>query len=325
MVSSLRSLLSRVIDYAGMFPPAELPVGQALRNYAEYRGGEHSWALSRLVIGASTLEQIDLKASEFAAEAGAPWHLAVIGRGGEELISCLKVLQQEMRAISTFNQRNEGVASVDVIEMRMPPAVMESGSDGVLELVERSSEAIATGATGMIPFFEIPYGARGPEELFGTLSALSKFNTQWAGPRYHAVGAKIRTGGSSAEAFPSTRQLAFFVGACSKLHLPFKATAGLHHPLRQRDESIGAEVHGFVNVFVGVVLADALKINLQTLIKVLESDQADDFLFKEDGLSWHGRDVTLEQIATARKDVGISYGSCSFTDPIEGLKSMNWL
>ncbi len=81
-------------------------------------------------------------------------------------------------------------------------------------------------------------------------------------------------------------------------------------------------MHGFLNVFIGVVLTHALHIDLQSLIKVLESEKIDDFAFGDEGLSWCGKNVSLDQIAAARKHVGISFGSCSFDDPIEYLQKL---
>src|SRR5262245_7231217 len=55
---ALAALLDRLIDYAGTFPPASLPRDAAVTNYRQYRGGEHSWMLRWLVVGAGELEQV---------------------------------------------------------------------------------------------------------------------------------------------------------------------------------------------------------------------------------------------------------------------------
>ena len=62
MVDSVRALMSGVIDYAGMFPPARLPLEEALQNYNTYLRGEHAWVLSRFVCGVSILEGIEVYA-----------------------------------------------------------------------------------------------------------------------------------------------------------------------------------------------------------------------------------------------------------------------
>ena len=45
MNASLRALLTGVVDYAGLFPPARLPLDEAIRNYARYRQGSDAWML----------------------------------------------------------------------------------------------------------------------------------------------------------------------------------------------------------------------------------------------------------------------------------------
>src|SRR5437763_3891487 len=54
----LRALLERLIDYAGMFPPATLACGDAVANYTRYRAGEHAWMLRWLVVGAAELPHV---------------------------------------------------------------------------------------------------------------------------------------------------------------------------------------------------------------------------------------------------------------------------
>src|SRR5690606_4638017 len=64
--------------------------------------------------------------------------------------------------------------------------------------------------------------------------------------------AKLRTGGATADAVPTERELADFLDACLDRQLPFKLTAGLHHPVRHTDAASGLEQHGFLNVLAAV-------------------------------------------------------------------------
>ncbi len=61
---------------------------------------------------------------------------------------------------------------------------------------------------------------------------------------------KFRTGGVSAEFFPSPEQLAVCLESALDRELPFKCTAGLHHAVRHRDEQTGISHHGFLNVLL---------------------------------------------------------------------------
>ncbi len=56
---SLRALLTRLIDYAGLFPPASLDLATVIANYAQYSSSPESWMLNRLVIPATELDAID--------------------------------------------------------------------------------------------------------------------------------------------------------------------------------------------------------------------------------------------------------------------------
>ncbi|MCH8854447.1 MAG: hypothetical protein IID41_17610, partial [Planctomycetes bacterium] len=105
MNASLCSLMTRLIDYAGMFPPAGLPHEEAVANYATYRAGPHSSILSRLICKASVLQDLDLATHVDSAKTNGPWRLVAIGRGGDDLISALEVLQRDLKAVTVFNQR----------------------------------------------------------------------------------------------------------------------------------------------------------------------------------------------------------------------------
>ena len=58
MSLSLRALLHGIIDYAGLFPPASLPLDETVLAYSRHRRGPHSWALGRLVVPALRLPEL---------------------------------------------------------------------------------------------------------------------------------------------------------------------------------------------------------------------------------------------------------------------------
>jgi hypothetical protein len=139
----------------------------------------------------------------------------------------------------------------------------------------------------------------------------------------NGLRAKIRTGGVVATAFPDAEQVAGFVAACMRLRLPFKATAGLHHPLRcvkpftyERDAPRGT-MHGFVNLFLAAALPDRAA-------EILLDEDPGAFAFDEDGASWRGTRISNAELATMR-ECAISFGSCSFEEPVHDLKELGWL
>jgi len=136
--------------------------------------------------------------------------------------------------------------------------------------------------------------------------------------------AKIRTGGVFADAFPSGDAIAAFIRMCADLDLPFKATAGLHHPIRcvrpltYEANAPSAVMHGFLNVFIAAALP-------QFADKVMREENPRAFAFDEGGLWWHDCRVTVEEIERVRSELAISFGSCSFEEPIADLKELGWL
>jgi hypothetical protein len=140
----------------------------------------------------------------------------------------------------------------------------------------------------------------------------------------HRLRAKIRTGGLTPDALPPLDNVAAFLRACRKAGVAFKATAGLHHPLRcmrpltyAPDAPIGT-MHGFLNVFLAAALLDHAD-------EVLREEDARAFAFDHDGASWRGHRVTTDDLRKLRGGFAISFGSCSFEEPIEDLRTLGWL
>ena len=141
------------------------------------------------------------------------------------------------------------------------------------------------------------------------------------------VFAKLRTGGVKPEMIPPVRDVADFIRACAERRIAFKATAGLHHPVRStRGLTYDADppravMHGFLNVFVAAVLAWHGDRDLEPVLA--ESDQA--ALRFDDRLHWRDRSLSAEQVREARRDFAHSFGSCSFDEPVQGLQALGLL
>lgn len=279
MKNSLRILLDRLIDYAGLFPPAGLTMAEAVREYAEQREGPHNWALGRFVLPATQLDE---------------FHQAA-GRAASELPLSVLVSPDDFSKIDRPNVQAVELKALDVSEIepaaaRVPPA--------------------------MLAFFEIPI-ERNPGELVRAMAAVG-------------ARAKVRTGGVTPDAFPAAAQLVKFMAACHQANVPFKATAGLHHPvcavrpLTYEPGSPSHEMFGFVNVFVA---AGFIRhgMSQKEAVNVLTEHDAAAFDFQDDGLSWRGQRLTGHQLAAARRSFALSFGSCSFREPIQELAELGWV
>ncbi len=246
---ALRALLDRLIDYAGMFPPAALGRGDAVANYTRYRDGPHGWMLRWLVVGAAELPHLP-----------------------RELDNSLSVL-------------------TDADEPRA--AVIES------KRVVQAPRPV---------YCEVPVGELDEVKRAGAF-------------------AKVRTGGVKPEAIPSVADVAVFVIACAERRLPFKATAGLHHPVRASHpltydaDPPRAVMHGFVNVFLAAALAWHGDRDLEPILA--ETDPAA-FRF-DDRAHWRDRSLSAEQVREAREQFAHSFGSCSFEEPVRDLEALGLL
>jgi hypothetical protein len=139
--------------------------------------------------------------------------------------------------------------------------------------------------------------------------------------------AKFRTGGLTPDAIPSIDSVAAYIHACLDRRIAFKATAGLHHPIRS-DHPLtyepGAPVatmHGFINVFLAAALAWN---GTRHIAPVLAETDNSAFRF-DDCAHWRDLSLSAEQVQDARTNFAHSFGSCSFEEPIADLKKLGWL
>jgi hypothetical protein len=286
-------LLRHSIDYAGLFPPAALDMPSAVDNYAGYREGDDSWALGRFVLPAERLSEFARTSAQYGAASSAEerWPLAALA--GPDLAADLAV-------VAAFNQESPR-ASVDTLELKADSAAV------IGDLMRRIPEHLQT-------YVEIPVD-RDPTPLLTALKA--------AGAR-----AKVRTGGVTRNSFPDSSSLLRFVASCVQMGVAFKATAGLHHPLRAEyrltyaPDSDRGPMFGFLNLFLAGAFLRAGMNEDQAHEALVENSPAAIGL-EGDGISWRGRRLEVNQLKHAREEVMVSFGSCSFTEPLSELQALH--
>jgi hypothetical protein len=293
---SVRSLLEGAIDYAGLYPPASLSMSEAVINYAMYRNSNYSWMLGRFVVGVGRLKEFYENAADFISrDQSSKWHIAVVA--GDDLFHAI-------RSVEDFNAAHGPNVVCDTVEMKTLTTYQ----------VETVS---ATLPRGLAVYFEIEPNS----ELTELITAVSV-----AGQR-----AKIRTGGVTAAAFPSSSEIVRFVRLCTAANVPFKATAGLHHPIRcfrpltYDANSVKGTMHGFLNLFLMTGFArESFRRNF--LEDVMEDEFEEVFEFDPAGVKWRNEfGLTLRQIERLRTYGIQSFGSCSFDEPIADLQSLGIL
>ncbi|HLW76336.1 MAG TPA: hypothetical protein VKS01_05110 [Bryobacteraceae bacterium] len=250
--------LQSIVDYAGLFPPAALPLAEAVANYARYRKSPESWMLAKFVVPIAR-----------AAEVDPSFPLSVLSSG--DFTADARLLAK--------------LPNADAIEIKASDAAtIESAARSLPDAIEK--------------YFEIV-----------DLSLLPAIAARHA-------RAKIRTGGVTPEAFPDADFIVRFLIACAQSSVPFKATAGLHHPLRcyrrltYAQDSPSGWMYGFLNLFIAA--AHAADASTTEIREILLREAPDSF-------------PEMSPILSRERTQGIAFGSCSFEEPVADLKALNLL
>jgi len=248
---SLRALLKNSIDYTGLLPPADVPVGSAIAAFRSYRSGESNWLLGHFVTTSRFLSQIP---AEF---------------------------------------------------------------DGVLSVVSNCDFTRAASIETKLPVATSrPTYCEVPVESLDEVVRAGSF-------------AKIRTGDAVPESIPSTENVADFIATCAMKRLPFKVTGALQHPMRSihplshRNGGAHALMHGFLNVLLAAAFAWYGE-KQDVLESILNEEDADAFRFGEKA-KWRDMSLDVNQISSVREHFIHSFGSGSFTEPIDYLHKLNLL
>ncbi len=293
---SVGTLLAGAIDYAGLFPPAGLPMSEAVINYAMYRNSNYSWMLGSFVLPSARLGEFIENAREFISrDSKTAWRLSVLT--GEDL-------NASIREINEFTAKYGQGVVIDSIEVRA----------NTVSKIENTCSLLPAGVKA---YFELGLGKNFPDLL-----------TKIAGTGQYA---KIRTGGVTPGAFPTSSAIIRFVRSCLAANVPFKATAGLHHPMRcfrpltYENNSPKGTMHGFLNLFLMTGFArEAYRSSL--LEDVMEEEFDEVFRFEDQSITWR-REFSLKlwQIEKLRQNGIHSFGSCSFDEPIADLQKLGIL
>ena len=284
--ASARALMAGAVDYAGLFPPAQLPLADALAEYRRALAGADAWMLGRFIVPAV---QLSVLADAVVPDAhdGRGWTVSAIVR---------EHMDEDAAAVQTFNQRaaNQRVR-VDTIECR------PSSSDSITWLAKTFSPAFSV-------HVEVGVGATSPDDL----RVVAR----------HQLRAKVRTGGLAPGAFPAPASLVAFIESARDMGVPFKATAGLHHAMRGAyplSDEIGAQsatMHGFVNLMLATAAVGARLPTAIAAALLTRTDHAA-LVFDDDRVRWGDVELSTNAIGRMREAQCVSFGSCSFREPAD--------
>jgi hypothetical protein len=297
-LKTVTALLDGLVDYAGLFPPSSEDMRVALENYASYLDSPDRRALGRFIVPLRRLKELETAGKGLLPRGpnSEPWRLSVlvaedVQAAGEEMLE--------------FNRHHwsgsaGGNAVIDVVELKASTA----------DEIEHQRAALPRFFTA---YFEIPHKG----DVATLLSAIARSGSR----------AKIRTGGVTPDAFPTATEIIDFIAACKREGVAFKATAGLHHPLRgeyrltYEPDSAKGTMYGFLNVFLAAALVYAGD-GEETALAALEESDPGALSFTDDAIIWRGRRLDLREIEASRSQFAISFGSCSFREPVDELESL---
>lgn len=287
--ATLRALLAELIDYAGLFPPAALPMVDVCRNFATYRRSSHTWALGRIVVPIARLAELSDLVADGSPE---PWPVSALA--GDDVAHGADIIRQ-------VNTR--GRLAIDTVEAR---ALSVAAIDSIVD----------TFGPSLTVYLEIPVAAD-PRALVEAIAV--------SGAR-----AKIRTGGITPDAFPAAAHTARFITCCAEYDVAFKATAGLHHPVRgdyrltYADDAPRTTMFGFLNMFVAAAFARRGMAE-SSLAELLDEREPTALHFTDTAIRWRDYTLSLADVTSARASFAIAFGSCSFREPIDDLQQCGLL
>jgi hypothetical protein len=299
-VSAVRAFLGELIDDAGLFPPAALPLSEALAANERSAAGSEYWMLGRFVVPASQVGAL----ARLLDDSPDPLGCSVVVDATNAATEFADLARLEAERGDRF--------AIEALEARLAAAPGTTPKERVAAL------AAALDAAGWNErpslFVEVAPGV----DLVATFEALRSERAV----RDLDVCAKLRCGGATPGMVPEPHAVARFIATARRSDVPFKATAGLHHPFRHYDETLGGVMHGFINVVGAAVLAaSSERLDEATLSAIVADEDAANFRLDDESFAWRERRADRVAIGAARMRLVRSYGSCSFTEPVDDLRA----
>lgn len=306
-----KAFFSGLVDYAGLFPPATLGLTEAVSNFKEYLERPERWMLSRFIATPAHVDQLGEElVGKFTQDT--PLDISLVSRDP------IKDLPSVQRKLAT----SDGRVILGALEI-----VIDPKKDIAQQITTVENSLCSLEGTSMrVPvFYEVPLCDDWPavfSKLIDHIQESKKATTR-------AVGFKLRCGGVEKNLIPTPERVARSIHACATKKIPIKFTAGLHQPFRhvdQLDARIGdVPIHGYCNVFFAALVANSTQVTLPDLIAIVSEMHSLRPEFDTHGMRWLGHEISTREIEAARSTVVISYGSCSFEEPLQAARDLGWL
>ncbi|MDP9432447.1 MAG: hypothetical protein M3P91_06990 [Actinomycetota bacterium] len=270
------ALFAGLLDDAAIFPPGNAPMAQAMDAFSAGQAGPAQPYVGAFLCSAPRL--VELR-SVLHPDAQLDLGLVVPG-GVEALPAALQTVAADPR-------------------LRLKAVELPAGDAGVPLTLDALDDMLEQGVPAYV---EVPLDSYVPDAAAVVRAAGRRL--------------KMRIGGTTAAAFPTSAQLAAGLITCAAEQLAFKLTAGLHHAVRYRDSATGFEHHGFLNVLAAVANA-------------ADGGQAAhvaDLLEERDIAALAQWAATLDDGTAARiRALFVGFGTCSTRDPMDDLVALGLL
>lgn len=293
MVTGLQSWLDGAFDYAGLFPPANLGMESALREYIDLHDQPAGFLVDRFLVPAKRFTEMAGLLESVGVQQGFP--VSVIGSPYAP-----GSIDADWKACT------DPRVEVSAYELKCPPGAVPKG---LLKEVKKSAAADVLGDDF---FLEFAWDEHQEDNLAEAASTLED------------IGFKARTGGLTSADFPSPGQLAEWIVMTASLDASVKFTAGLHEAFRYHDDQLGVMRHGFLNVLTAFVLARAEDLGIEGITEILEETAPRRFNLGRAHLGFAGHEVPWEEVEDAM-DWFRGIGSCSILEPYQALDRLHLL
>lgn len=261
-------------DDAATFPPGRAPLEDAVRAYLERRPTPLDAVVGPMVLPVADLPATAELLAQIAPEA-APFPVsAVVPIGG---------LADARRTVAELDAR----INVTAFELKT------AGDDDLSAFIKELGRVVAD-CIGV--WLELVAEQVDDDSL--TLM------------RERGVGLKFRTGGLTADLFPSAHTLAEVIRGAARAGVRFKLTAGLHEAIRFTSTETGLDHHGFLNIAAATAAART-GADTAAVAELLGSTDAAEL-------------TSLTRDGAWRRSFN-SFGTCSIREPVESLQRLGLL
>ena len=294
-MSTIPAAFRSLVDDAAIFPPGNAPLQEALRAHLRHRSEAYADLVGPFVVSDMALPDL-IEAVRSDGGAGSLAVSVVVTGGAGAIEPAVRwASRAEELELASLELRLRDEEDLPRNARRVTTVVDQLRAAGDLD--------------DETPVYVEPPRAVGPTPAQSWLTALDEIAAL-------DLRLKFRTGGVTADAFPTAAELATCIDAALDRELRFKCTAGLHNAVRHRDDETGFEHQGFLNVLLGTRAAlDGLP-----PAEVARHLDAHDPAEVRDALEASGE----EGLASARRWF-TSFGSCSVLEPLEDLIDLDLL